>query len=220
MIAGHRSGSRRRQRMSRRWPIVSTLGLTRSNGSVSQPGKWTTSPGGRNWARSSASWPAIVPVGQLTTSGRRDDKVDERSDRDRAGHLHHGESGLGFAERPRQPRLVTQHRRQRAERRPRRALPRAAPHSGRHPTHAGPNPKNRVSVALSATLARHFGSESGFWPDVERDHRLPLYRCMAASTPWATINSTASAALAISMSRSSRSRLGTFDSTWPLPTSL
>ena len=46
-----------------------------------------------------------------------------------------------------------------------------------------------------------------------RRHRLTLYRCIAASTPSDTIISTASAASAIVTSRSSRSRLGTFDST-------
>ncbi len=74
MIAGTRAGSRKRHRISRRWPIVSTLGLTRSNGSVSQPGKWTTSSAGRNWRRSSASWPAMVPVGHVTISGRLDER--------------------------------------------------------------------------------------------------------------------------------------------------
>ena len=71
MTAGQRSGSRRRHRTSSRRPMVSTDGLTRSNGSVSHAGKKATSPAGRNCSRSSASWPAIVPVGVTTTSGRR-----------------------------------------------------------------------------------------------------------------------------------------------------
>ena len=73
--AGQRSGSRRRHSTSRRRPIVSTDGLTRSNGSVSQAGNKATSPAGRNCSRSSASWAAIVPVGVATTSGRRLDSV-------------------------------------------------------------------------------------------------------------------------------------------------
>ena len=51
--------------------MVSTLGLTRSNGSVSHAGNSTTSSGGMNWHRSSYSWPASLPVGQATSSGRR-----------------------------------------------------------------------------------------------------------------------------------------------------
>ena len=41
----------------------------------------------------------------------------ERSDRDRPRHLDHGEPRPGIAERPRQPRLVTQQRRQLTQRR-------------------------------------------------------------------------------------------------------
>ncbi len=52
-IAGVWSGLRSRHSTSSRCPIVSTLGLTRSNGSVSHAGKWTTSPSGMNWVRSS-----------------------------------------------------------------------------------------------------------------------------------------------------------------------
>ena len=58
----------------RRRPIVSTLGLTRSNGSVSQAGNSATCVGSEELRRSSPSWPAIVPVGQATTSGRRFDR--------------------------------------------------------------------------------------------------------------------------------------------------
>ena len=47
----------------------------------------------------------------------------------------------------------------------------------------------------------------------------PLNRCMAASTPWPTMHSTASAASATITSSSSRRRLGTFDSTWSAPRS-
>ncbi len=109
-------GSRRRHRISSRWPIVSTLGLTRSNGSVSQPGKWTTSSAGRNWRRSSASWPAIVPVGHVTISGRLDDRYGERGDRDRSRHLDHGEAGARVAEGAGEARLVAEQLGQRAER--------------------------------------------------------------------------------------------------------
>ena len=106
--AGRRSGSRRRHSTSRRWPIVSTDGLTRSNGSVSQAGNRATWPAGRNWARSSASWPAIVPVGQATTSGRAAGQVGQGGDGDRAGHLDDGQAGVGLAEGAGQPRLVAQ----------------------------------------------------------------------------------------------------------------
>ena len=68
---GIRSGVRRRHRTSSRRPMVSTLGLTRSNGRVSHAGNSTTSPAGMYWTRSSYSWPASVPVGQATTRGRR-----------------------------------------------------------------------------------------------------------------------------------------------------
>ena len=67
-------GSRSRQSTSRRRPIVSTDGLTRSNGSVSQAGKSRPRRPAINWLRSSASWPAIVPVGAATTSGRRPER--------------------------------------------------------------------------------------------------------------------------------------------------
>ena len=73
--AGHRSGSRRRQSTSSRRPIVSTDGLIRSKGNVSQAGNKATSPSGRYCSRSSASWAAIVPVGTATTSGRLLDSV-------------------------------------------------------------------------------------------------------------------------------------------------
>ena len=69
-MAGQRSGARRRQSTSMRCPMVSTLGLTRSNGSVSQAGNSTTSPAGMYCTRSSYNWPASVPVGHATTSGR------------------------------------------------------------------------------------------------------------------------------------------------------
>ena len=72
---GQRSGSRSRPpQHSRRRPIVSTDGLSRSNGNVSHAGSTTDVTGWpTNWARSSASWPAIVPVGVATSSGRRCD---------------------------------------------------------------------------------------------------------------------------------------------------
>ena len=70
MTAGQRSGSRRRHSTSRRWPIVSTLGLTRSNGSVSQPGKCTTSSAGRNWRE---------VVGELAGHGAGRAADDERA---------------------------------------------------------------------------------------------------------------------------------------------
>ena len=62
---------RSRQSTSIRRPIVSTLGLIRSNGSVSHAGNSTTESGGMNWQRSSYSWPASVPVGVATSNGRR-----------------------------------------------------------------------------------------------------------------------------------------------------
>ncbi len=108
MTAGQRSGSRRRHRTSSRRPMVSTDGLTRSNGSVSQAGKNATSPAGRNCSRSSASWPAIVPVGVTTTSGRRLGEVGQRGDRDRAGHLDDGQAGGGVTEGARERRFVAQ----------------------------------------------------------------------------------------------------------------
>ena len=126
---GHRSGSRSRHSTSRRWPIVSTLGLTRSNGSVSQPGNCTTSSAGRNWARSSASWPAIVPVGQVTTSGRLDDSVASAAIEIGRATSTTARRALGLAEGAGQPRLVTQERRERAERSAgfRHAVPREYP---------------------------------------------------------------------------------------------
>ncbi len=42
ITAGRRSASARRHSTSRRWPIVSTDGLTRSNGSVSHAGNKAT----------------------------------------------------------------------------------------------------------------------------------------------------------------------------------
>ena len=81
--AGSARASRSRHSTSSRWPIVSTFGLTRSNGSVSHAGNSATWSAPRNCWRSSASWPAIVPVGQATTSGRRCDRCGERGDRDR-----------------------------------------------------------------------------------------------------------------------------------------
>ena len=55
-----------RHKTSSRLPIVSTFGLTRSNGKVSHAGKRTTSRSGRNATRSSRSCPAINPVGAAT----------------------------------------------------------------------------------------------------------------------------------------------------------
>jgi hypothetical protein len=64
--------------------MVSTLGLTRSNGSVSHAGNSTTSPAGMYCTRSSYSWPASVPVGQATTSGRLPPSWASAGDRDGA----------------------------------------------------------------------------------------------------------------------------------------
>ncbi len=62
---------RSRHNTSMRLPIVSTLGLIRSNGSVSHAGNSTTESGGMNWQRSSYNCPASVPVGVATNSGWR-----------------------------------------------------------------------------------------------------------------------------------------------------
>ena len=55
MIGGApgRAPLRSRHSTSIRRPIVSTLGLMRSNGSVSHAGNSTTESGGMNWQRSS-----------------------------------------------------------------------------------------------------------------------------------------------------------------------
>ena len=56
-----------------RRPMVSTLGLTRSKGRVSQAGQTSTSSGPRKAARSWASRSASALVGTATTVGRRPD---------------------------------------------------------------------------------------------------------------------------------------------------
>ena len=68
---GMRSGSRRRHMARRRRPMVSTLGLTRSKGSVSQAGKTSTSSSPRKARRSWARRSASGLVGTATTSGWR-----------------------------------------------------------------------------------------------------------------------------------------------------
>ncbi len=66
------SRSRRSRHMSsRRRPIVSTAGLTRSKGRVSQAGKTATSPGPTQAAISWASRSAVAPFATATTTGRR-----------------------------------------------------------------------------------------------------------------------------------------------------
>ena len=65
------AGSRRRHMVRSRRPMVSTLGLTRSNGSVSQAGKRSTSSAPRKARRSWARRSASVLVGTATTSGWR-----------------------------------------------------------------------------------------------------------------------------------------------------
>ncbi len=51
--------------------MVSNDGDTRSNGSVSQAGKCSTSSGPRNCARSRTSRSASAPVGTASSNGRR-----------------------------------------------------------------------------------------------------------------------------------------------------
>ena len=110
ITAGHRSGSRRRHSSSRRWPIVSTDGLTRSNGSVSHAGN-------------TATWPARQELGEVVAElgGHRAGRAghDERpparqrgegGDGDRPGHLDDGQAGVGLAEGAGQRRLVAQQR--------------------------------------------------------------------------------------------------------------
>src|SRR6185437_5925627 len=55
----------------RRRPIVSIAGDTRSNGSVSHAGKYSTASAPRNWRRSAARRSASLPVGTASTTGRR-----------------------------------------------------------------------------------------------------------------------------------------------------
>ncbi len=65
---------RSRHRARRRRPIVSTLGLTRSKGSVSHAGKVSTASGPRNASRSCTSRSASPVVGTATTRGRRSNR--------------------------------------------------------------------------------------------------------------------------------------------------
>ncbi len=57
-----------------RRPMVSTAGLTRSNGSVSHAGNSSTASGLRYWPRSSTRFCAAVPVGRATTMGWRSER--------------------------------------------------------------------------------------------------------------------------------------------------
>src|SRR3954447_9882211 len=66
-----RSVSRRRHMARSRRPMVSTLGLTRSKGSVSHAGKTSTWSAPRKAHRSWATRSASVDVGTATTSGCR-----------------------------------------------------------------------------------------------------------------------------------------------------
>src|SRR5206468_800848 len=68
---GMRSGSRNLHMARRRRPMVSTLGLTRSNGRVSHAGNTSTSSVPRKARRSWATRSASVDVGTATTSGWR-----------------------------------------------------------------------------------------------------------------------------------------------------
>src|SRR5581483_8700314 len=74
--SGARDGSARRQSTRKRRPMVSTFGLTRSNGSVSHAGNSSTqgrsgSPASKNDARSAARRSASWVVGTATIKGRR-----------------------------------------------------------------------------------------------------------------------------------------------------
>ena len=108
---GVRSASRSRQRTSRRRPIVSTDGLSRSNGNVSQAGSTTD----------------VVDmldelgevVGQLAGHRPRRRGDEQRAmvgqagkggDGDRAGDLADRQPGARIAEGARQPRLIAQQR--------------------------------------------------------------------------------------------------------------
>ena len=76
--------------------MVSTLGLTRSNGSVSHAGNSTTESGGMNWQRSSYSCPASVPVGCRDQQRTAIAELGERGDRDGARRFRHGDERAGL----------------------------------------------------------------------------------------------------------------------------
>ena len=101
------SPASRHSTRSRR-PIVSTLGLTRSKGSVSQAGKSSTSSGGRYRCRSSTSRCAAVPVGTATRSGARLGQPGEPGQRQRPGGFRDGQDRAAAAEHGRQGGLVAQ----------------------------------------------------------------------------------------------------------------
>ena len=87
--AARRPASRHSTRSRR--PIVSTLGLTRSKGRVSQAGNSSTSSGGRyRWRSSTSRW-AAVPVGTATSSGERPGQPGQPGQRQRAGGFGHGQ---------------------------------------------------------------------------------------------------------------------------------
>ena len=119
------SPASRHSTRSRR-PIVSTLGLTRSKGSVSQAGKSSTSSGGRYRCRSSTSRCAAVPVGIATRSGDAAGQPGEPGQRQRAGGFRDGQDRAAAAEHGRQGRLVAQELGERLETH-RRAEHRTAP---------------------------------------------------------------------------------------------
>jgi hypothetical protein len=76
MIFGRSLAVVSRQRTSILRPMVSTAGLTRSNGRVSQAGKSRQSSRPRNWTRSSCNRAASVPVGHATMSGARSERCE------------------------------------------------------------------------------------------------------------------------------------------------
>ena len=78
--------------------MVSTAGLTRSNGSVSHAGNRSTSSGPRKAPRSRASRSASPVVGIATTIGWRLGACGQAGDDDGPRRLGHGQHGVAAAE--------------------------------------------------------------------------------------------------------------------------
>ena len=88
--------------------MVSTLGLTRSNGNVSQAGNSSTSPGGQELGEVVGELPGHRPGGHGDDERATAPAAGQRGEHERPGRLGHGEHRVERAVDPRQRRFVAQ----------------------------------------------------------------------------------------------------------------
>ena len=202
----------RLHRSARRRPIVSTSGLTRSNGSVSHAGSTATGPAtapttepssppfrGSRQARSSATRSASTPVEVTTTIGNLSVKLASAAMRtDWAGVA---TASVASAD----PKRVGSTGSERSSREMAPRAPSCGPLNGGRVPSDGGGGRERWSPDPHYRRARrcHQGSE---W-----------HHCMAESTPSRAMCSTVSAALSMAPSSCARTALGGRFSTWSAP---